>query len=158
MQEEVTKQGVVLVYNGAKLTARVLKKLLGASLKAIKTKAAAPKRGKQSYKSLMKKDQGADSLEISKKQFKEFSRVAKKYGVDFAFKKVKGVKGKETKHLLFFKARDNAVITAAFAEYSRKSVTKNKRPSVLKKLRKFKEISKAMDISKEKIRTQEISR
>jgi len=155
LHEEVTQKGVVLVYNGAKLTVRGLKKLIGAALKAIINQATKPKHGKQSVKSLLKKDQGAQTLQVSNERYKEFSRIAKKYGVDFAIKKVKG---EETKHLIFFKARDADAITAAFDEYSGKALRKAKKPSILGKLQKFKDVSKTLDFIKAKDRAQEISR
>lgn len=38
------------------------------------------------------------------------------------------------KYVIFFKARDADALTQAFTEYTRKSVEKEKRPSVLEKL------------------------
>ena len=38
------------------------------------------------------------------------------------------------KYVIFFKARDADALTQAFIEYTRKSVEKEKRPSVLEKL------------------------
>ena len=53
--------------------------------------------------------------------------------VDYAVKKVK-TDGKP-KYVIFFKARDADALTQAFTEYSRKTVEKEKKLSVLKKLR-----------------------
>ena len=40
--------------------------------------------------------------------------------------------------MVFFKARDADALTAAFKEYSAQAMRKEKRPSVLKQLKKFK--------------------
>ncbi|MBQ8905881.1 MAG: PcfB family protein, partial [Ruminococcus sp.] len=62
---------------------------------------------------------------------KEFERIARKYGVDFA---VKRVKGDDPKFLVFFKGRDADALTSAFREYTAKKIRKEERPSVLKQL------------------------
>ena len=56
--------------------------------------------------------------------------------------------------LVFFKARDADALTAAFKEYTAKTDRKKERPSVLKKLRKFKEV--AADIDTPKVRKKEL--
>ena len=70
---------------------------------------------------------------IKRSEIKNFERIARKYGVDYAVKKVKT--DVKPKYVIFFKARDADALTQAFTEYSRKTVEKEKKPSVLKKLR-----------------------
>lgn len=53
--------------------------------------------------------------------------------MDYAVKKVRDDDGK-SKYIIFFKGRDNDAITAAFKEYTAKSMEKAKKPSVLKKI------------------------
>ena len=65
-------------------------------------------------------------------EIKNFERIARKYGVDYAVKKVKT--DDKPKYVIFFKARDADALTQVFTEYTRKSVEKEKRPSVLEKL------------------------
>lgn len=72
--------------------------------------------------------------------------------MDFALKKDKT--GDIPKYLVFFKARDADALTAAFREYTAKSDRKKERPSVLKKLRKFKDIT--ADIDTPKVRKKEL--
>ena len=63
---------------------------------------------------------------------RNFEKIARKYGVDYAIKKVK-TEGK-SKYVIFFKARDADALTQAFTEYTRKSAEREKKPSVLRKL------------------------
>lgn len=108
--------------------------------------------GKQSVKQLVGQDQGVANIEITDKNIKDFERIARKYGIDFALKKDKT--GEIPKYLVFFKARDGDALTAAFKEYTAKSDRKKERPSVLQKLRKFKE--QAADIDTPKVRKKEL--
>ena len=57
-------------------------------------------------------------------------------------------------YLVFFKARDADALTSAFKEYTTKTDRKKERPSVLKKLRRFKEA--AVDIDTPKVRKKEL--
>lgn len=87
--------------------------------------------GKQSVKQLVGQNQGVTSIESNDPDIKAFDKFARKYGVDYAIKKVKEDDGKH-KYVIFFKGRDNDAITSAFKEYTAKSM--EKKPSVLKKL------------------------
>ena len=74
---------------------------------------------------------------------KEFEKIARKYGVDYAVKKDRSTS--PPKYLIFFKGRDADALTAAFTEYTSKKVKKaekTERPSVLAKLSQFKEMVK----------------
>lgn len=97
-------------------------------------------KGKQSVKQLIGQNQGVANIEITDPSVKEFERIARKYGVDFAVKKDRSCD--PPKYLIFFKARDADAITAAFTEYTQKKVKKADRPSVLEKLSHFKEMVK----------------
>lgn len=65
-----------------------------------------------------------------------FDRVARKYGIDYSLKKEVGAD--PPKYLVFFKAKDVDVMTAAFREYAGVELKKKqvKKPSVRKKLQK----------------------
>lgn len=89
--------------------------------------------GKQTVKELIGQNQGVSSIDIAKTDLKGFEGVARKYGVDYAIRKDRSVD--PPKYLVFFKARDADALTAAFNEYSAKSLAKSTRPSVLKQLR-----------------------
>lgn len=58
------------------------------------------------------------------------------------------------KYLVFFKARDADAMTAAFSEFTQKSVKrKARKPSLLAQLSKFKELAKAQNIDRDKNRS-----
>ena len=78
-------------------------------------KAITPK-GKQSVKALVGQNQGVQNIEISDKNIKDFDRVARKYGIDYAVKR--DTTEKIPKYPVFFKARDGGALNAAFREYS----------------------------------------
>ena len=137
MQEEVENRTVTLVISATKLTGRVLKAAVAKFLAHQKAKIAEKKRagpvkptGKQTVKQLVGQNQGVANIEISNKNIKDFDRVARKYGVDYAVKKDKTLS--PPKYMVFFKARDADALTAALKEYAGK---KERLPSVLKKLR-----------------------
>ena len=155
MQEEVEQRTVTLAISTSKMTANVLKSAISKYLAYRKEKARqGPVKpcGKQSVKQLVGQDQGVTNIEITDNNIKGFERIARKYGVDFALKKDKT--GEIPKYLVFFKARDADALTAAFKEYTAKTDRKKERPSVLKKLRKFKEV--AADIDTPKVRNKEL--
>ena len=115
MQEEVTRGAVTLIVDGAKLSEQVFEKAVKKFLEEIQ-KSQKPKiyRGRQSLKQLASQNAGLANIEISDKNIKAFSRVAKKYHVDFALKK--DTAAEQPRYLVFFKSRDADAITAAFQE------------------------------------------
>lgn len=145
--------------SSTKITANLLKTAISKYLAYCKEKKMEKARagpvkpcGKQSVKQLVGQNQGVSNIEITDKNIKDFERIARKYGVDFALKKDKT--GEIPKYLVFFKARDGDALTAAFKEYTAKTDLKKEKPSVLKTLRKFKEI--AADITTPKVRNKEM--
>lgn len=156
MQEDIENRAVTLVISGGKLTGRMLKAALQKYLahqKAVRQKRQAAKdvkpQGRQTVKQLVGQNQGVSNIEITDSNIKSFDRVARKYGVDYAVKKDKSVS--PPKYLVFFKARDADALTAAFTEYSKKAVKREKeRPSVLAKLRGFIDLTKNKAIERTK--------
>ena len=96
--------------------------------------------GKMSVEKLIRKDQGAQQIDIAKSGIRDFERVLNKYGVDYAIRK--DVSQDPPRFMVFFKARDADVLTAAFKEYSAKLACKEKRPSVLKALAHLKDLAR----------------
>ena len=93
--------------------------------------------GKQSVKELIGQNQGVSNVEVTDPSIRQFDRVARKYGVDYAIKRDKD--HDPPRFLIFFKSRDADAITAAFTEYNQQKVKKAPRPSVLQKLAQFKD-------------------
>ena len=157
MQEEVEQRTVALTVNTFKLTGRVLKAAISKYLDYRKEKARdGPVKpcGKQTVKQLIGQNQGVSTIESNDPEIKNFEKIATKYGVDYAVKKVKT--DVKPKYVIFFKARDADALTQAFTEYSRKTVEKEKKPSVLKKLRDLSAVvkGKVLERTKEKQRGQ----
>ena len=74
-------------------------------------------KGKQTVKQLIGQNQGVSNIEINDPSIRDFERIARKYGVDYAVKKDRSTS--PPKYLIFFKARDADALTAAFTEYTR---------------------------------------
>lgn len=149
MQEEVENRTVTLVISGTKLTGRMLKSAISKYLAHCKAKKAEKAHitgikptGKQTVKELVGQNQGVSNIEINDKNIKDFERVARKYGVDYAIKKDKSVE--PPKYMVFFKARDADALTAAFEEYSHRAAKTKEKPSVIQKLRSFKPLEKVL--------------
>ena len=151
MQEEVNEKTVSLCITGGKVTVRLLKQAMMRFLAAIEkekaekarkqqvkgppdTKAPPDKEyhGKQSLKKLAQQNVQLSNIEITDNNIKAFEKVAKKYGIDFSLKRDKSVD--PPRYFVFFKARDVDVMTAAFREFTGKTLNKTKKPSVRKKL------------------------
>ncbi len=145
MQEEVENRTLTLAVNGTKFTGRMLKAAIGkymAHRREVKHQrnrdGPVVPHGKQSVKQLVGQGQGVDSIELTDPSTREFDRIARKYGVDYAIKRDRS--SDPPRFLIFFKGRDNDAITAAFQEYAGKKVRKASRPSVLQKLAMFKDM------------------
>ena len=157
MQEEVEHKTVALAINASKLTAKEFKKGILKFLAYLKDKQNHPNipQGKQSVKQLAKQGQGMTSIEITDQNIKDFERVAKKYGVDFAVMKDKHEI--PPKYVVFFKGKDAEAMTNDFKEYTVDMVKKAARPSVLAELRKLVALAKNTVIQKVKHKDKEQS-
>ena len=152
MQEEIENRTLTLIVNSTKFSGRLLQSAVnkymnhqkGRKLQKQDKRATEVKpRGKQTVKQLIGQNQGVSNIEITDPSIKDFERIARKYGVDYAVKK--GRSSSPPKYLIFFKGRDADALTAAFTEYTSKKIKKAqkaKRPSVLAKLSRFKELVK----------------
>ncbi|MDR0326600.1 MAG: PcfB family protein [Oscillospiraceae bacterium] len=128
-----------MVFRGTKLTAQMFKKAalkLLTEMRRQKQKGKTPKtyQGKQSVKNLIRQGGGASNAELTNEQIKDFERVARKYGVDYAIKKDSSVT--PPKWVVFFKGRDSDVIMSALADYTKKNVKKQDKPSLKQGLEK----------------------
>ena len=152
MQEEVENRTLTLIVSGTKFTGRLFKAAVSKYMAHRKEKKLEKQRsrdspvtpkGKQTVKQLIGQNQGVSNIEINDPSIRDFERIARKYGVDYAVKKDRSAS--PPKYLIFFKARDADALTAAFSEYTQKKVKKadrSERPSVLAKLAQFKELLK----------------
>ena len=137
MQEEVTGKSVALIIDGAKMSEQVLEKALQKFLEAQKNKSPKMHRGKQTLKQLAGQNAGLANIEISDKNVKVFTHVAKKYHVDFALKK--DTTAEQPRYLVFFKSRDADAITAAFQEFASRKMSRDEKPSIRERLAQARE-------------------
>ena len=103
---------------------------------------------------MMKEGSQLTNIEITDNNIKSFEKIARKYGIDYSLKK--DTAGEKPRYLVFFRARDADVMTAAFKEYTGVTLTKAKKPSIRKKLQKaiaraakHRELEKTMKREKE---------
>ena len=132
MQEEVTRKTIALAIKTAKLDGKVLQAALRKLLQLYRKARDTPRRGKQTLKQLMRHGTGVSNIEITDANIKVFESTAKKYGIDFALKK--DTTETPPRYLVFFKGRDADVLTAAFREFSKKKLDKERKPSVRRDL------------------------
>ena len=138
--EQVNERAVALSIKGAKITGRLLAKAMQAFLK--KAREPTYKQGKQSLKSLSKQGASLADIEISGDNIGSFKRIARKYNVDFALQR--DIAADPPRYVVFFKAKDSKALESAFKEYSSKNELKRSKPSMLKRLEKFKEKAKSV--------------
>ncbi|MCD8336401.1 MAG: PcfB family protein [Lachnospiraceae bacterium] len=144
MQEELNEKTIALCFKGGKLTAGIFKAGVTHYLsekdkkkQAQRMMGKSTKNGKQSLKRMMETGSELTNIEITDSNIKSFEKVARKYGIDYSLKKDKS---KDPPHyLVFFRAKDEDVMEAAFREYTGESLGKEKRPSIRQRLTKAKE-------------------
>lgn len=152
MQDEVNEKTVSLCINGGKISARILKTAMLKALAKMEQemrngkqkqmekkaeKGAVVYHGKQSMEKLMKQNCQLSNIEVTDGNIKSFEKCARKYNIDFSLKKDTSIS--PPRYFVFFKAKDVDAMTAAFKEYTGKTLNKSKKPSIRKKLELAKE-------------------
>lgn len=162
MQDEVNEKTISLCVQCTKMTAGILKAVLRkflndrerAKQNKVQVRQAAKRgraqekgkvkeqkrqqkrmpHGKQTMKQLMSKGARLSNILITDQNIGSFDRVARKYGIDYSLKRDNSVS--PPKYMVFFRARDVDVMTAAFREYAGVAMKKSRKPSIRKKLQK----------------------
>lgn len=148
MQDEVSEKIIALCVNGGKISARILKNSIEKALADLersqrqeiykeKEKKQTISHGKQSLKKLAENGSQLSNIEVTDGNIKSFAKCARKYNIDYSLKKDKSVS--PPRYFVFFKAKDVDSITAAFKEYTGRTLNKEKKPSIRKKLQLAKE-------------------
>ena len=90
LQEEITQKTLALCVEASKMTAQLLQQAMKKVLADMKKRKNDPqlRHGKQTLRQLMKHGAGVSNIEITDQNIKAFSATAKKYGIDFALKKI----------------------------------------------------------------------
>lgn len=141
MQEELEQRTVSVSVQAAKLSGRVLKAAIEATLRKMEQERNTPKVGRNSMRRLAGRDGGANTIEVSGR-IRSFERYARKHQVRYHIEKEPGTD--PPKWTVYFKANQADALTAAFKEYTQKDLARNARPSLLKQLNKFKELAQAL--------------
>lgn len=141
MQEELEQRTVSVSVQAAKLSGRVLKAAIEATLRKMEQERNTPKVGRNSMKRLAGRDGGANTIEVSGR-IRSFERYARKHQVRYHIEKELGTD--PPKWTVYFKANQADALTAAFKEYTQKDLARSARPSLLKQLNKFRELAQAL--------------
>ena len=159
VNEEVSSKTCNLAVRTTKLTLHVIINALKEQARKAEQrklhKTDEPPHGKQSIKELIGQGQGVTSVDVSKTELKGFQKIAKKYGVDFAV--VKDKNNEPPIYTVFFKAKDQDAINNVIREYTNKRMKQKSKPSVLEKLKKFKDMVAKRPV-KQKTRKKEATR
>ena len=145
---------MALAINGTKLTGRMVRAAVAQYLahrRAAKCQNVIP-HGKQTVKQLIGQNQGVSNIELTDPSIRDFDRIARKYGVDYAIKRDKA--NDPPRFLIFFKSRDADALTAAMQEFTAKKIRKAERPSVLERLAQFKALVQKPTLDREKRKEQ----
>ena len=145
---------MALAINGTKLTGRMVRAAVAQYLahrRAVKSQNVIP-HGKQTVKQLIGQNQGVSNIELTDPSIRDFDRIARKYGVDYAIKRDKA--NDPPRFLIFFKSRDADALTAAMQEFTAKKIRKAERPSVLERLAQFKALVQKPTLDREKRKEQ----
>ena len=150
IDEEISRSTIAISVRASKLTARGLAYALREAAKKIR-KSQTPQ-GKQTVKQLLRHGGEASAIDLPGRA-KDFDRVARRWGVDYAIKRVE--KGK---YLLFFKAKQADAITGCFSEYSRRMMNRgrDRRVPLREQLKRAQELVR--DQPRQKERTKEAER
>ena len=157
MQEEVNREAIAITVKAARLTAQELARVLRGVGKTMtqRHQAAQAPQGRQSVKKLMNHNVSTSTIPIAGDRGL-FERVARKWNVDYAFRRT-GPK----QYLLLFKAGQADAITAAFSEYSRLVVKRSRdnRPPIGEQLdRAARQVERERPQHKERTREREAER
>ena len=156
INERMSQEVVVLAFRALKVNEQVFCKAIQTYLNSRGEEPV--HHGKMKLKDLMQLDQGARMMEMKADAIGGFKRIAGKYNIDFAIAKDKSKK--PPLFQVFFKARDEDVITKAFNEYVARRTKKAEREPFKQKLQRLQEkadILNKANIAKDKHRSMEKS-
>ena len=139
MQEEVENRTVNLAVSTTRLTARSVIRgvrwfIMSHNQKKIRKQMKHPfAEGKQSVADLIKAGVSTDKIELPDGSARDFCKLAKKFGVDYAIRKDKSQE--PARYVVFFKAKDTEVLDQVVKEYVSKTNAKAEKASVREQLK-----------------------
>lgn len=141
MQEEIEQRTISVSVQAAKLSGRVLISAIAAVLRKMEEKQKEPSVGRNSMKQLAGRDGGMNTIAVSGR-IRSFERYARKYQIRYHIEK--NTSTTPPSWTVYFKANQADALTAAFKEYTRKDLSREKRPSLLAQLNKFKTLAQTL--------------
>ena len=101
---------------------------------------------------MMRDGSQLSNIEVTDSNIRSFEKVARRYGITYSLKKDRSAN--PPKYLVFFRAKDVDVMTAAFREYTGISIPKERKLSIRNRLRDA--IARSVKRrEREKVRTRE---
>ena len=146
IQEEIEQKSIALVTRGATITAQILAKAMDSA--RYKMRLARDKPEKKTAEELL--DSGSyHNIVISDENIKAFEPIARKHNIQYKLAKDDSVD--PPRWLVFFRAKDVDAMTAAFKEFTKQTLEREEeKPSVRKKMAKYKEVIKKPVIDRTK--------
>lgn len=141
MQEDIEQRTISITVQASKLTGRVLKAAIVATLQKMEQERNTPKVGRNSMKRLSGRDGGSNSIEVPGR-IRSFERYARQQKVRYHIEK--SIETDPPTWTVYFKANQADAITAAFKKYTQKDLLRDHRPSLLSQLHKFKELAQML--------------
>ena len=137
MQDEINEKTVAFCIKGGKLSAQALAMAMREYLRHRQNRPTHIKVGQHKLSELLKHGGSYSSVEISKSNIKSFQKVARKHNI------VYGIEKDKTQdppiYYVFFQSNNKDAFDYAFREYTAKVLNRKQKPSIRKKLQKFRE-------------------
>lgn len=131
LSDELGNKSISITVKSAKMSMRVIKRVIKAYLDHSKNVKDQPKQGKQSLKELNRQNNALQDIPISSQDLKRFRYELRSYGVDYAIKK--DLTQPDT-YRIYFKGKDIAQIENALKNHMAKQFGKDKKPSVKERM------------------------
>jgi len=126
LQEDIERRSIAIAVSASKLTGRTLARALEAAMRKIRQtqKNALTPQGRQTVKKLMNHGVNTSTIPLDGNT-RTFDRAARKYNVDYSFRKTG-----PNKYMLFFKAGQADAITQCFADFTKRVMRKEQKRSI----------------------------
>jgi hypothetical protein len=138
MQEDIEQRSIALITQDAKLSARILAKLMVLALRQMKKAKDSP--GKMSRRQLGKGG-ALENIEITDDNIKAFEPIARKYKIHYSLERDSSTK--PPRWLVYFRSNEAGAMTSAFKEFASKTLKRQHvKPSIREVMAYFKDLIK----------------
>jgi len=124
VQDEIVKKEMQAIEMAINKSAPVVLDVLKAMARWLVQNGDKTFTGKQSIENLVQSGDKLATLPLSSKNIKDFEKIARKYGVDYALEK--DTSKDPPQHTLTYRARDTDTMITAFKDYLNMSLVKQK--------------------------------